>query len=107
MPFINIKVPRFRKRQSPSPRIRPAGTHIPSWKSCKDLYGAGGTNASAIASGEKQKSKARLPVDTAKQPYPEPETPHSELGIPSTLTENPEAYTLEALIPHALFKPEP
>jgi len=45
----------------------PSGTHIPSWKSCKDLYGAGGSNASAIASGEKQKSKVIVVLDAVKE----------------------------------------
>eukprot|EP00439_Symbiodinium_sp_Y106_P021792 s937_g2.t1 len=45
----------------------PSGTHIPSWKSCKDLYGAGGSNASAIASGEKQKSKVIVVLEAVKE----------------------------------------
>ncbi|CAE7535945.1 Retrovirus-related Pol polyprotein from type-2 retrotransposable element R2DM [Symbiodinium microadriaticum] len=34
----------------------PSGSHIPTWKTCKDLYGTGGSNASAVSSGEQQTS---------------------------------------------------
>ncbi|CAE7762615.1 unnamed protein product, partial [Symbiodinium sp. CCMP2456] len=42
----------------------PSGAHVPTWKQCKDLYGVGGSNASAVSSGEQQTSTVFLTLDS-------------------------------------------